>query len=225
MGLHHLPRLILLLSIPLLLILFFLPLIILWFLPFTFPQSQPTSAIVINSVIWATSSIIQSSTTSTSYATSFVPSIPKIANKPWNNPGAIQMTPPLHPLPKHSERWLPKFNPDDGLPAEEHLHDFMLTINLSGDTKEDVVCRLFPYTFEGSAGSWYFSLPIGSITNWDMFEEHFLLKFGDYWTTATLINDLSNLKTNPNEKINDFNSRFKILLNKIPDTSRHGIDV
>lgn len=74
-------------------------------------------------------------------------------------------------------------------------------------------------------GSWYFSLPSQSIKNWDTFEEEFLLKFGDDWTTFTLINDLSNLKTNPNEKIKDFNSIFNKLLNKILDTSKPGIDM
>jgi len=53
----------------------------------------------------------------------------------------------------------------------------------------------------------------------------FLLKFGDDGTTATLINDLSNHKTNPNERIKYFNSRFNKLLNKITTTFRLGIDV
>jgi len=38
----------------------------------------------------------------------------------------------LHPLPKNPKIWLPKFNPNDGLPTEEHLHDFMLAINING---------------------------------------------------------------------------------------------
>ena len=70
-------------------------------------------------------------------------------NKPWNNPRTIAMKLPLHPLPKHIERWIPKFNLDDGLATEEHLHNFMVAINLNGVFEEDVVCRLFPYTFEG----------------------------------------------------------------------------
>ena len=49
-----------------------------------------------------------------------------------------------------------------------------------------------------------------------MFEEQFLAKFGDDRTTATLINDLSNLKAKSGEKIKDFNSIFNKLLNKIP---------
>ena len=52
-----------------------------------------------------------------------------------------------------------------------------------------------------------------------MFEKQFLAKFGDDKTTASLINDLSNLKAKTGEKIKDFNSRFNKLLNKIPNTS------
>jgi len=93
-----------------------------------------------------------------------------MAQIPWNNPGVVQMIPPLHPLPIHPKRWLPKFNPDDGLTTEEHLPNFMLAINLNGVTEEDCVVRIFPYTFEGTIGSWYFSLPVGLIKNRDMLE-------------------------------------------------------
>jgi len=70
----------------------------------------------------------------------------------------------------------------------------MLAMNLNGLGHEDVVIRLFPYTFQGFVGSWYFSLPIGSIRNWDTFQEVFFAKFGDDKTIASLINDVSNLK-------------------------------
>jgi len=58
-----------------------------------------------------------------------------------------------------------------------------------------------------------------------MFEEQFLAKFGDDRTTASLINELSNLKDKTKEKVKDFNSRFNKLLNKIPTTSAPGVDV
>lgn len=80
------------------------------------------------------------------------------------------MTPPLHPLPKNPKRWLPKYNTNDVLTLEEHIHNFMLEINLKGVTKEDVVSRIFPYTFEGVIAAWYFSLPNGFIKDWDTFE-------------------------------------------------------
>lgn len=73
----------------------------------------------------------------------------------WNNPSLVAMPAPLHPLPKHPEIWLQKFNLDDGVPSEEHLHNYMLAINLNGVDEEYCIVRLFPYTLIGSAGSWY----------------------------------------------------------------------
>lgn len=132
---------------------------------------------------------------------------------------------PLHPLLAHTEKWLPKFNPDDGLPAEEHINNFMLSINLNEVVEEDILVRLFPYTLQGSGGSWYFSLPSGSINILDAFQEQFITKFGDDKSTSTLINDLSNLKAKPRELIKDFNSSFNELLNKIPTASKPSDEV
>jgi hypothetical protein len=50
----------------------------------------------------------------------------------------------------------------------------MLSINLMKVEHKDVVCHLFPYTFEGREYTWYLSLTIGSITNWDNFETQFI---------------------------------------------------
>lgn len=63
----------------------------------------------------------------------------------------------------------------------------MLAINVNGFVEEDCVVILFPYTFEGFLGLWYFLLPSRSITSWDISEEKFLTKFGDDRTTTTLI--------------------------------------
>ena len=77
-----------------------------------------------------------------------------MAQSPWNNPGAVLMPPPLSPIPAHPEKWLPKFNPETGMLAEEHINNFMLSVNLNGVTNEDAMVRLFPYTMQGTAGSW-----------------------------------------------------------------------
>ena len=63
------------------------------------------------------------------------------------------MLAPLHPLPAHPEKWLPKFNPDAGIQVDEHINNFMLSVNLNGVNNKYVVVRLFPYTFQGAAGS------------------------------------------------------------------------
>ena len=58
-----------------------------------------------------------------------------------------------------------------------------------------------------------------------MFKEQFLATFAHDRTTASLINDLSNLKAKTGEKIKDFNSRFDKFLNKIPATVVPGAEV
>lgn len=60
---------------------------------------------------------------------------------------------PLHQLPSHPEKWLPKFNPDNGLLAEDDINNFMLFVNLNQVEEEDAVVRLFPYTLQVAVGS------------------------------------------------------------------------
>jgi hypothetical protein len=175
---------------------------------------------------------LEASTSQPAHSSSLIPShtsgIPTVVSTtvaiimadPWTRPGAVNMPAPLHPLPDAPEKWLPKFNPDDGTQAEEHINNFMLAVNLKGVTEQDVVVRLFPYTLQGSAGSWYFSLPSGSITSWNTCQEQFLTKYGDDRSLATLINDLSNLRIEHREPIKEFNARFNKLLNKIPTASK-----
>ena len=140
--------------------------------------------------------------------------VPPSNVNPWSNPGVVNMPAPLHALPKNPERWLPKFNPDERISAEEHIHNFMLAVNLNGVVEEYFVVISFPYTLKGFGGSWYFSLLARSINSWNMFEEQFLAKFGDNRITAMLTNDLSNLKGKTGEKIKYFISKFNKLLNK-----------
>ena len=101
----------------------------------------------------------------------------------------------------------------------------MLSLNLNQVSHEDVVIKLFPYTFQGSARSWYFSPLAGSIRDWDTFQEVFLAKFGDDRTITSLINDISNLKANPDENIKDFNSKLNKFLKKMPSTSKPIVEV
>jgi hypothetical protein len=61
---------------------------------------------------------------------------------------------------------------------------------------EEVVCRLFPYTFEGEASTWYFSLTTGSITSWYNFEKLFMKTFGDEKSPTSLVLELSRIRMN-----------------------------
>jgi ribonuclease HI/transposase InsO family protein len=139
--------------------------------------------------------------------------------RPWLDQDAVAVPGPQHPLPKHPEKWLTKFDPDSKRTAEDHIMKFMLDIRLRNVEHEDVVCRLFPYTFEGNASTWYFAQQPHTITSWEKFESIFLEKFGDGKPPEVLVMDLSSLKMNAKEKVKDFNQRFLTLKNRIPTDS------
>jgi ribonuclease HI/transposase InsO family protein len=139
--------------------------------------------------------------------------------RPWLDQDVVAVPGAQHPLPKHPEKWLPKFDPDSKQIAEDHIKKFMLAIRLRNVEHEDVVCRLFPYTFEGNASTWYFAQQPHTIVSWEKFESCFLEKFGDGKPPEVLVMDLSSLKMNPKEKVKDFNQRFLTLKNRIPADS------
>jgi hypothetical protein len=139
--------------------------------------------------------------------------------RPWLDQDVVAVPGPQHPLPKHPEKWLTKFDPDSKRTVEDHIMKFMLDIRLRNVEHEDVVCRLFPYTFEGNASTWYFAQQPRTITSWEKFESIFLEKFGDGKPPEVLVMDLSNLKMNAKEKVKDFNQRFLTLKNRIPTDS------
>jgi hypothetical protein len=124
----------------------------------------------------------------------------------------------VHNLPRHPEKLLPKYDPEtSGLP-EDHIKKFILAIRLMNVQHEDVVCRLFPYTFENSASTWYFNLPVGSITSWTKFQKDFLDKFAEETTTGALMAELFTATMTPKERVKYFNQRFTTILNKFQPT-------
>jgi hypothetical protein len=117
--------------------------------------------------------------------------------RPWLDQDVVVVPGPQHPLSKHPKKWLPKFNPNSKQIVEDHIKKFMLAIRLRSVEHEDVVCRLFPYTFEGNASTWYFSQQPHTIVSWDRFETYFLEKFGDDKSLEVLVMELSSLKDEP----------------------------
>ena len=101
---------------------------------------------------------------------------------------------------------------------EDHIKYFMQAIRLSNVIHEDMVCRLFPYTFKGKASTWYFALESSSIPSWDVFSELFTQKFGDDKTPKELVRELSSMKTKGKERVKDYNQWFSYLKNRIPST-------
>jgi hypothetical protein len=79
---------------------------------------------------------------------------------------------------------------------------------------EDIVCRIFPYTFKNLACTWYFHLLVGSITSWTKFQKDFLDKFVEETTTGALMVELFVTTMSSKERFKDFNQRFTTILNK-----------
>ena len=79
---------------------------------------------------------------------------------------------------------------------------------------EDVVCRIFPYTFEKSASMWYFNLPVGFITSWMKFQKDFLDKFAEETTIGSIFDELFAATMSSKEKVKEFNQRVTTTLNK-----------
>ena len=101
----------------------------------------------------------------------------------------------------------------------------MLSLRLLDVQHEDVICRLFPYTFVGHASTWFFSLAPGSIASWQQFQTSFLNQFGDDRTSRMFVLEISRMICDKKYKINDFNQRFINLLNRIPEKPTESIQV
>jgi hypothetical protein len=135
-------------------------------------------------------------------------------NQPWLARDAFSIPGEVHNLPRHLEKLLPKFDPETSRWPEGHIKKIILAIRLMNVQHEYVVCRLFPYTFEKSASTWYFNLPVGSITSWTKFQKEFLDKFAEETTTGALMAELFVTTMSSKEKVKDFNQRFTTILNK-----------
>ena len=139
------------------------------------------------------------------------------ANRPWLAADVVVVLRAQHPLPKHPEKLLPKFDLDNDIKPKDHIKQFMLYLRLLDVQHEDVVCRLFPYIFVGQASTWFFSQAPISIASWQQFETSFLSQFGDDRTLGMFVLELSRMRCDKKDKIKDFNQRFINLLNHIPE--------
>ena len=134
------------------------------------PLSPPSSS---------SSSYESPNSKSSSSSEEYIPMVDEQRNRPWLDGDSMSVLGDQHRLPKNPKKWLPKYNPDDKIPVEDHIKTFMQAIRLRNVIYKDVVCRLFPYTFEGKASTWYFALEARAIPSWDVFAKIFTQTFGD----------------------------------------------
>jgi hypothetical protein len=110
---------------------------------------------------------------------------------------SLQIPGSVHNIPRHPEKLLPKFDPETSRLLEDHIKKFILAMRLMTVQYEDIVCIMFPYTFENSASTWYFNRSIGSITRYTKFQKDFLVKFVEEITTGALMDELFTATISP----------------------------
>jgi hypothetical protein len=64
-------------------------------------------------------------------------------NQPWLARDALALPGPLHHLPKHMEKLLPKYDLETSGSPEDHIKKFILSIQLMNVQHEDVVFEFF----------------------------------------------------------------------------------
>ena len=65
----------------------------------------------------------------------------------WRGRTPLNFAAPLHDLPNHPERALPKFDLGKEISVKDHLQSYYLSLERLYVQNEDVVCRIFLYTF------------------------------------------------------------------------------
>ena len=118
---------------------------------------------------------------------------------------------------------MPKFDLNNDITLEDHIKQFILSLILLDVQHEDVVYRLFPYTFVGQASTWFFIL--GSIASWQQFETTFISQFGDDKTLGMMVLELSRMICDKKDRIKEFNQIFINHLNRIPEKPAESIQV
>ena len=68
------------------------------------------------------------------------------SNPRWLTVDALSIPGPLNPLPKHPEKLLLQFDPDDDILHENHIKKFMIAMNIMNVQHEVVACKLFYFT-------------------------------------------------------------------------------
>jgi hypothetical protein len=120
-----------------------------------------------------------------------------------------------HKLPKDFKEWLPIFSGEDLTTPEDHLYIFLRSLE-SCDQHEDILMKIFTYTFVGRAKDWFDNISPGTITNWNLFQELFTKIFGKKRDYQSLYNQLHSCKRKSGENIKDFNDRFNTLVRCFP---------
>ena len=129
---------------------------------------------------------------------------------------------PIHPsipkkkLPHRFE--FPKIEPFKGKEdPKEHLRKFTFSsYQIAND--DSLMLRIFPMTLAGQALDWYNSLPMHSLYTFEQLANQFLEHFRINIKEKSSITDLTRLQQFPDETIQDYISRWRVVLTSMPYT-------
>ncbi|KAL4306704.1 hypothetical protein AHAS_Ahas16G0204900 [Arachis hypogaea] len=119
---------------------------------------------------------------------------------------------------------LPKYQ---GLSAQDpirHLKDFQgvcSTTRREGSSEVTVWLYAFPFSLEGRAKEWFYSLPSEIVGDWDLLRREFLDKFFLVAMTDKLRKEISCIVQGELETLHEYWERFRKLLDSCPN---HMID-
>ena len=125
----------------------------------------------------------------------------------WESNTVLNLDGPLHELPRKAVAFLPKFDSEGNITALEHIRKYESILRLLDITYEDVVSRLFPFTFEGKVSDCYFVLPIHTIHGWFDFKRVFQSAY-DVYNAIDIYLELDGIHVKEGESIREFNTRF-----------------
>ena len=100
-----------------------------------------------------------------------------------------------------------------------HISNFLElcdTFKINGVSDDAIRLRLFPFSLWDKAKSWLHSLPVGSITTWDVLAQKFLAKYFPPSKTAKMRNDITSFMQMDMETLYEAWEHFKELLRRCP---------
>ena len=101
----------------------------------------------------------------------------------WDSNMTLSLQGPLHEIPRKTISFLPKFNSEGNITTLEHIRKYEFVLHLLDIQYEDIICNLFPFTFEGKVSKWYYVLPINTIHGWSDFKRIFQSAYDNYNAT------------------------------------------
>jgi len=124
--------------------------------------------------------------------------------------------PILIPLPKNHPEYLPRFDGENGVTAQKHIHAFEDYLNIFEVEEEEVSLRLFALSLQSEVRTWFKALPGGSISNLEQLFKIFLDRWMIRVNFLMLIEEYDQLKRLPNESVQQFSDWFNRVYHSMP---------